>query len=76
MASSVALAPGCARERYAPSAANGEILAVAIGLALLALVMCSAHIGGGGFYFDDWSLLALARCGAGAPAGSHCTALR
>jgi hypothetical protein len=43
------------------SVSIGEVLACAFGLGLLALVMCSAHIRSGGLYYDDWSLLALAR---------------
>jgi hypothetical protein len=38
-----------------------EALAGAGGLGLLALAMCAGHIRAGGFYYDDWSLLALAR---------------
>jgi len=38
-----------------------ELLACALGLGLLALVMCATHIRSGGSYYDDWSLLALAR---------------
>lgn len=38
-----------------------EVLACAVGLGVLALVMCARHIGSGGLYYDDWSLSALAR---------------
>jgi hypothetical protein len=38
-----------------------DALACAGGLGLLALAMCAGHIRAGGFYYDDWSLLALAR---------------
>jgi len=37
------------------------MLACVCGLGLLAFVMCAPHIGSGGLYYDDWSLLALAR---------------
>jgi hypothetical protein len=43
------------------AAGRGEILACASGLSLLALLMCAAHIRRGGFYYDDWGVLALAR---------------
>jgi len=42
-------------------AARGELALCALGLALLALVMCAGHVRRGGFYYDDWSLLALGR---------------
>jgi hypothetical protein len=38
-----------------------ELLACAGLLGILALAMCAGHIRGGGLYYDDWSLLALAR---------------
>ncbi|HEY4428788.1 MAG TPA: hypothetical protein VGN08_11335 [Solirubrobacteraceae bacterium] len=38
-----------------------ELTACAVALGLLALVMSAGHIRAGGFYYDDWSLLALAR---------------
>jgi hypothetical protein len=37
------------------------MLACAVCLCLLALVLCAGHIRNGGFYYDDWSVLALAR---------------
>jgi len=37
------------------------VLACAGLLGILALAMCAGHIRGGGLYYDDWSLLALAR---------------
>jgi hypothetical protein len=40
---------------------RGEVLLCAVGLGLLALLMCSVHIRNGGFYYDDWSLIALGR---------------
>jgi hypothetical protein len=33
----------------------------ALGLGLIAVVMCAAHVGRGGFYYDDWGVLALGR---------------
>jgi hypothetical protein len=39
----------------------GELLACACALAALAAAMCAAHIRSGGLYYDDWSLLELAR---------------
>lgn len=44
-----------------PRLANRELFAVVLGLAVLGLVMCFAHIARGGSYFDDWSLLEMAR---------------
>jgi hypothetical protein len=38
-----------------------EVVACGLGLGLVALAMCLAHIRDGGLYYDDWSLLALAR---------------
>jgi hypothetical protein len=38
-----------------------EALGCAGALGLLAFAMCAGHIRGGGLYYDDWSLLALAR---------------
>jgi hypothetical protein len=40
---------------------RGEILACAVGFGLLAFLMCVAHVRSGGFYYDDWSLVALGR---------------
>ena len=45
------------RSRPAP----GEVLACAIGLSLVTILMCAVHIGRGGFYYDDWGVLALGR---------------
>ena len=42
-------------------ASAGEVAACALAMALLAGLMCARHISRGGFYYDDWSLLALAR---------------
>jgi hypothetical protein len=47
--------------RHPPGAGRREILAAAVGLSLLALVLSAGHIRNGGFYYDDWSVLALAR---------------
>lgn len=44
-----------------PAGSRAELLACAIFLGALAAVMCAAHVGQGGFYYDDWSVLALAR---------------
>ena len=41
--------------------ARGEILASALVLSVLGLLMCAGHIRHGGFYYDDWATLALAR---------------
>jgi hypothetical protein len=49
------LAVGRAREM------RGEILACAVGFGLLALLLCATHVRRGGFYYDDWSLVALGR---------------
>jgi hypothetical protein len=49
------LAVGRAREM------RGEILACAVGFGLLALLICATHVRRGGFYYDDWSLVALGR---------------
>ncbi len=38
-----------------------EALPVGLGASLLAALMCAGHIRHGGFYYDDWSLLALGR---------------
>jgi len=38
-----------------------EALACGLALSLLAAAMCAVHVSRGGFYYDDWSLLALAR---------------
>jgi hypothetical protein len=38
-----------------------EVVACGLGLGLITLLMCAAHIGHGGFYYDDWSVLALGR---------------
>jgi hypothetical protein len=40
---------------------RGETLLCALGLGVLALLMCAGHIRDGGFYYDDWSLIALGR---------------
>ena len=39
----------------------GEVLACGFGLGLVTLVMCAAHVRHGGFYYDDWGVLALGR---------------
>jgi hypothetical protein len=41
--------------------ARGEVLACGLGLGLITLLMCAVHIRNGGFYYDDWSVLALGR---------------
>jgi hypothetical protein len=60
----IAVAPGLWR-RMLPLTRTleqrGEILACAVGLGLLALLICAAHVRHGGFYYDDWSLVALGR---------------
>jgi hypothetical protein len=38
-----------------------EILACGFALALVTLLMCAAHVRHGGFYYDDWGVLALGR---------------
>jgi hypothetical protein len=61
----IAVAPGLTRQRTLPLTRpremRGEILACAAGFGLLALLMCAAHVRRGGFYYDDWSLVALGR---------------
>jgi hypothetical protein len=61
----IAVAPGLARQRTLSLPRSremrGEILACAVGFGLLALLMCAAHVRRGGFYYDDWSLVALGR---------------
>jgi hypothetical protein len=43
-----------------------EVLLCGLGLGVVALLMSVAHIRNGGFYYDDWSLIALGRfSGAG-----------
>jgi hypothetical protein len=44
-----------------PRPLRGEVLACGLALGLVALLMCATHIRDGGFYYDDWSLLALGR---------------
>jgi hypothetical protein len=38
-----------------------ELAAAALGLGLITTVMCAAHVNHGGFYYDDWGVLALGR---------------
>jgi hypothetical protein len=45
------------RSRPAPD----ELVACGFGLGLITLLMCAVHIRHGGFYYDDWSVLALGR---------------
>jgi len=40
---------------------RGEVLVCGLCLGLVALLMSVAHIRNGGFYYDDWSLIALGR---------------
>jgi len=40
---------------------RGEVVACGFGLGLLTLLMCAVHIRHGGFYYDDWGVLALGR---------------
>ena len=49
------------RSARSSSLSAREALACAGGLGLLTLAMCAGHIRAGGFYYDDWSLLALGR---------------
>jgi hypothetical protein len=42
-------------------AAPGEVLACGFGLGLLTLLVCLVHIRHGGFYYDDWGVVALGR---------------
>ena len=42
-------------------AAAREVLACGLGLGLITLLMCAVHIRHGGFYYDDWGVLALGR---------------
>src|ERR1700736_6756441 len=48
---------GAARQ----AAPAGEIAASGLALGLVALLMCASHIRHGGFYYDDWNLVARAR---------------
>jgi hypothetical protein len=61
----IAVAPGLGRRRTLALTRSrqmrGEILACAAGFGLLAMLMCAAHVRRGGFYYDDWSLVALGR---------------
>jgi hypothetical protein len=61
----IAVAPGLTRQRTLSVTRSremrGEILACAVGFGLVALLMCAAHVRRGGFYYDDWSLVALGR---------------
>jgi hypothetical protein len=61
----IAVAPGLSGRRMLSLTRSRErrreILACAIGLGLLAVLMCAAHVRHGGFYYDDWSLVALGR---------------
>jgi hypothetical protein len=41
--------------------AGREILACALALSLVAVVTGAGHILAGGFYYDDWGVLALGR---------------
>jgi hypothetical protein len=41
--------------------ARAELLAASLGLGLITLVMCAAHVSHGGLYYDDWGVLALGR---------------
>jgi hypothetical protein len=54
----VSLEPAIAATR---SRAPLEILTCGLGLSIIAVVMCSGHVSRGGFYYDDWSVLALGR---------------
>jgi len=55
--------PGSPRSLVAPRARPrlGEIAVGALGLGLLALLMCARHVSHGGLYYDDWGVLALGR---------------
>ena len=44
-----------------PRGVRGEVLACGFGLGLITVLMCAVHIRNGGFYYDDWSVLALGR---------------
>jgi hypothetical protein len=44
--------------------ARAELLAATSGLGLITAVMCAAHVSHGGFYYDDWGVLALGRFSA------------
>jgi len=64
-ASALAGLPGPARMRLAilsrPRGHGAEVLSGVLGLGVIALAMCSAHIRHGGFFYDDWTLLDLGR---------------
>ena len=38
-----------------------EVVACGLGLGLVTLLMCAVHVRNGGFYYDDWGVLALGR---------------
>jgi hypothetical protein len=38
-----------------------ELLLTGLGLAVITLLMCAPHIRNGGFYYDDWGVVALGR---------------
>lgn len=61
----VAVAPGLARRgmmmHWRSHEMRSEIVACVTVLGLLAWLMCATHISHGGFYYDDWSLVALSR---------------
>jgi hypothetical protein len=42
-------------------AAESKLGAGVLGLGLVTLLMCAAHVRYGGFYYDDWSVIALGR---------------
>src|SRR5262249_52426387 len=55
--------PGLARPSLTTRtrATAGEGVVCGLGLGVLALLMCGVHIRDGGFYYDDWGVLALGR---------------
>src|SRR5262249_31211843 len=67
VSTTVADPPAPARPGLVPLAlghwrrAQVEFVAAALGLGLITIVMCAAHVSHGGFYYDDGGVLALGR---------------
>jgi hypothetical protein len=40
---------------------RAELVAASLGLGLITVVMCAAHVSHGGLYYDDWGVVALGR---------------
>src|SRR5271165_4522196 len=57
----IATASRSARTARRSISMPAEIGVCVLGLGLITLLMCSVHIRAGGFYYDDWDVLALGR---------------